>query len=142
MGRLIQCKSVSPLKKQIFYREDAKRAKKINNARRKRKSFCERLKILNFIFNNLGVLRAFAVRKPFCSAVISEIRGKDLKDLALYIRDVFGAGNALFHGGLCHGTRHFVMHFFIERIGHQLASRRHAYQHFHGGDQHLVGDAR
>ena len=56
---------MSPLKKQIFYREDAKSAKKINNARRKRKSFFEKLKILNFIFNNLGVLRAFAVRKTF-----------------------------------------------------------------------------
>jgi len=56
---------MSPLKKQTFYREEAKSAKKINNARRKVKSLWERLKILNFIFKNPCALRAFAVRKTF-----------------------------------------------------------------------------
>jgi hypothetical protein len=53
------------LKKQTFYREGTKCAKKINNARRKVKSIRESLQILNFIVKNLGVLRVFAVKKTF-----------------------------------------------------------------------------
>ena len=61
--------------------------------------------------------------------------------LFLYIWDIFSARNALFHGGLCHGARHLVMHFFIKGIGHQFTGRCHFHKHFHGCDQHLVCDA-
>jgi len=59
------CESVSLLKKQTFYRKDAKDAKIIKDEVQDFKSFSKQLVFPSCIINFLSALCVFAVRKEF-----------------------------------------------------------------------------